>query len=231
MSNLVFLTGGTGFLGHHLVPLLVRAGYRVRLLARPTSNLAWLPRHGVEVFPGDITQPQSLETAMHGCCAVIHAAGLFRFWGAEETFQRVNHHGTRHVAETAAKSGVDCFVHISSIAVVGTPPPTPFDENISCHPQDAYQRSKLDGERVVRDLAESGALPAVILRPGGFYGPGSTYGFNRLFLLDPLRGLRVQVDRGRRFTFPVYIADVAQAILAALRFAPIGQIYHICDTP
>jgi len=154
MSNLIFLTGGTGFLGHHLVPRLRRAGYRVRLLARPASRVDWLPRQGVEIFPGDVTDPAGLEIALHGCSAVIHAAGLFRFWGAEEAFERVNHHGTRLVAQAAVRAGVERFVHISTIAVVGRPPSGPFDENVACRPQDAYQRSKLAGERAVRTLAE-----------------------------------------------------------------------------
>jgi len=231
MSNLIFLTGGTGFLGHHLVPRLRRAGYRVRLLARPASRVDWLPRQGVEIFPGDVTDPAGLEIALHGCSAVIHAAGLFRFWGAEEAFERVNHHGTRLVAQAAVRAGVERFVHISTIAVVGRPPSGPFDENVACRPQDAYQRSKLAGERAVRTLAEREGLRTVILRPGGFYGPGGWYGFNRLFVLDPLRGLRVQVERGRRYIFPVYIADVAETILTALSRAPAGETYHVCDAP
>jgi nucleoside-diphosphate-sugar epimerase len=71
----------------------------------------------------------------------------------------------------------------------------------------------------------------VILRPGAFYGPGGTYGFNRLFVQDPLRGLCIQVDNGKRLIFPVFIPDVAWAIGTALENATVNGTYNICDLP
>jgi len=230
MPDTLFLTGGTGFLGRHLVPLLLASGYRLRLLVRPTSDITWLPDE-VELYPGDLSDRDLLTASMYGCDVVVHAAGLFRFWGPEQHFRAVNVEGLRNIAEVAAEIGVRTFVHISTIAVVGKTPPAPFDENVTCHPQDAYQRSKWDGERVLRAIASRTNLPAIILRPGAFYGPGSTYGFNRLFLVDPLRGLRVQVARGQHYIFPVYIKDVARSVLLALERGRVGETYHICDHP
>ncbi|GAB4527744.1 MAG: NAD-dependent epimerase/dehydratase family protein [Anaerolineales bacterium] len=230
MSEKVFLTGGTGFLGHHLAPLLVQAGYHLRMLVRPTSDITWLP-NGVELCPGDLSDRETLVAGMYGCSMVVHAAGLFRFWGRAEDFRTVNVEGLRNVAEAAVQCRVNTFVHVSSIAVVGKPPAGPFDESVTCLPQDAYQHSKWDGERLLRAIMARSGLPVVILRPGAFYGPGSTYGFNRLFILDPLRGLRVQVARGQRYIFPAYIGDVAQAVRLALQRGVPGQVYHICDRP
>jgi nucleoside-diphosphate-sugar epimerase len=68
----------------------------------------------------------------------------------------------------------------------------------------------------------------VILRPGAFYGPYGRYAFNRLFVEEPLRGWRVQVDGGRRYTFPVYTPDVARAAHLAIEFGRVGEIYNIC---
>ncbi len=229
----ILVTGGTGFLGHHLVPALLGERYRVRLLVRPSSDLSWLPRAGVEHVQADVTDFGAVRQAMAGCTHVVHAAGRFRFWGSEARFQAVNVSGTENVARAAGEHGVERLVHISTVAVIGDPPPGRLiDEQTPCQPRDAYQRSKLAAEQLVYRQIDHHALPAVILRPGAFYGPYGRYGFNRLFIEDPLRGLRVQVDGGRRLVFPVFVPDVAWSIRQALDAdIPIGETYNICDEP
>lgn len=228
-EDLILLTGGTGFLGQHLVRALTGYGYRVRLLARPTADLAPLTGLAFEPVTGDVTQPASVAAAVRGCRFVIHAAGLFRFWGRHEEFDAINVEGTRNVARAAYAAGVERLVHISTVAVVGNPPlGTVINERTPCHPQDAYQHSKLAAEHLLLSRA-LGGLPVIILRPGAFYGPGSRYGFNRLFVEEPLRGWRVRVEGGQRLTFPVFVPDVAEAAHAALALGRPGQIYNISD--
>lgn len=229
-GELIFLTGGTGFLGKHLVPLLVSKGYHVRLLVRKTSDVDWISRENVDLVYGDVTDRQSVFDGMRGCKKVIHAAGLFRFWGKPESFQRINEGGTKNVVSAAQHYGINRFIHISTIAVVGNPPPgIAIDENIPCTPQDGYQVSKLAAEEYARALALDGQLPAVVLRPGGFYGPGSYYGINRLFIVEPLRGWRIRVERGRRLTFPVFVPDAAKMIVKTLDKGRVGEVYNISD--
>jgi len=225
-TSTIFLTGGTGFLGYHLVPRLVSEGYRVRLLVR--RRPAPPPMSGVEYVWGDVTDPRSVACGLQGCQFVVHAAGLFRFWGTEDDFHRINVQGTANVVRAASQAGVSRFVHVSTIAVVGhAPPGKPITETTACSPLDAYQRSKLAGE----DQVQQQEVPVVILRPGAFYGPGGTYGFNRLFIQDPMRGIRIQVDGGKRLIFPVFVPDVAWAIGQALRHPEAQGIYNICDQP
>jgi dihydroflavonol-4-reductase len=225
----IFVTGGTGFLGYHLVPSLLKKGFRVRLLMRsePKRHLA----AGVEYVRGDVTDLNSVQRGIGGCQSLVHAAGLFRFWGTEDDFHQINVQGTANVVQAACQSGVSRFVHISTIAVVGhAPPGKPITEETECSPLDAYQRSKLAGEEQVIVAVQQG-LPAVILRPGAFYGPGGTYGFNRLFIQDPMRGLRIQVDGGKRLIFPVFVPNVAWAIGQSLQQPDASGIYNICDQP
>ncbi|MEP7291858.1 MAG: hypothetical protein ABI835_08735, partial [Chloroflexota bacterium] len=85
----------------------------------------------------------------------------------------------------------------------------------------------LRAEQAVMRAVERDAVPAVILRPGAFYGPLGTYAFTRLFFLDPLRGIIMQVNGGRFITFPVYIGDVPQAILSAFEHGRTGEIYNV----
>ncbi len=227
-KELVFLTGGTGFLGKHLVPLLLKNQYEVRILVRQTSDVSWLPKGKVDLVYGDVTDKDFIITAMEGCQFVIHAAAYFRFWGPHEVFDRINVTGTKNVVEAAQKNGVKRYVHISTIAVVGNPKRgEPIDEEIDCCPQDAYQHSKLTAERYVHNLAEKEGFPALILRPGAFYGPGSFYGLNRMFVVEPMGWWRVKVNHGKRFTFPVYVPDAANAIVSSLESGRVGEIYNI----
>lgn len=227
---MILITGATGFLGHHLVPHLVQLGYPVRAVVRPSSDAAFLQKLGVELaYAEDITDAAAIEQACAGCEQVIHAAGLFRFWGEPEEFWQTNVAGTTAVLHAALSHNIQRFIYISTIAVVGKPPTNrPIDETTRCNPLEPYQRSKLEAEaRVLAAHAESG-LPAIVLRPGAFYGPWGHYAFNRLFFEEPLKGWRIKVDNGRHITFPVFVPDVVQGVALALRNGRFGEIYNIC---
>lgn len=229
-GELIFVTGGTGFLGRHLVDFLLKEGYRVRMLVRSTSDISWLPEGQVDIVTGDITDFQALNQGVGGCKYVIHAAGHFRFWGAKQQFESTNILGTKNICKAVLENRIERLVYISTVAVVGQPRHGEIiDEETICHPKDDYQKSKYAAERMIIEMANSHNLPGVILRPGAFYGPGSRYGFNRLFIEEPMRGWRVQIDNGRHFTFPVFILDVPPAILKALKIGTPGEIYNISD--
>jgi len=226
---LIFVTGATGFLGHNLIPLLVERGHRVRALVRPTSDLGYLRECGIELASGDVRDADAVHAAMAGCDAVIHAAGKFRFWGQYEEFHDINVEGTRNVLEAAQRAGVRRFIHISTIAVVGSPTPAMLiTENTPCQPVDDYQRSKLEGERLVRAYHAEHGLPAILLRAGAFYGPWGRYAFNRMFFEDPLKGLPLRVHHGQHVTFPIFVPDLCHTIESALMNGQPGEIYNVC---
>ena len=227
---MIFLTGGTGFLGRHLVPALCRAGYPVRVLTRHPQANEWLKRYPqVEVVAGDLQDTTVLQKASEGCQYVIHAGGMFRFWGDEQVFAVTNTRGTENVLEAAHKAQVERFIHISTIAVVGEPDPDRIvDETHPAHPTDPYQRSKWQAEQSAIRYYHDFGLPVVVLRPGAYYGPLGHYAFNRLFFKDPMRGIIMQVDRGRYIIFPAYITDVVQGVLKGLERGRVGEVYNIC---
>ncbi|HFQ94115.1 MAG TPA: NAD-dependent epimerase/dehydratase family protein [Anaerolineae bacterium] len=225
---MILITGATGFLGHNLVPMLVQAGYAVRALVRPTSSTNFLAALGVELaYTDDIANQTAVQEACQGCDQVIHAAGLFRFWGEPDEFWQTNVEGTTAVLNAALANNVKRFIYISTIAVVGaTPAQEVIDENTVCRPQEPYQLSKLEAETRVLAYGQEG-LPAIVLRPGAFYGPWGRYAFNRLFFEEPLRGWRIRVDGGKHITFPVFVPDVAQGVMLALDKGKLGEIYNI----
>jgi nucleoside-diphosphate-sugar epimerase len=227
---MIFVTGGTGFLGRHLVPVLCRAGYSVRVLTRDASAHTWLHHYpSVQIVTGDLLDKDAVARGVQGCRYVVHAGGMFRFWGNEQGFLETNAQGTEHVIAAAHAAGVERVIHISTAAVIGQPDPTRIiDESTPARPADPYQRSKLQAEQIAIRYYEEKQLPVVILRPGAYYGPLGTYGFNRLFFKDPMRGIIMQINGGRYIIFPAYVVDVAQSILTALDRARLGEIYHIC---
>jgi nucleoside-diphosphate-sugar epimerase len=227
---LIFVTGGTGFLGRHLIPTLCRAGHRVRVLTRQPEAYPWLKLYpNVETIIGDLRHQASIEPAIEGCRYLIHAGGLFRFWGHPKEFDETNALGTENVMSAALKAGVEKAVHVSSIAVIGQPDPAQvIDETYPPDPVDPYQHSKLRSEKIALRTYHEGGVPVVVVRPGAFYGPMGEYAFNRLFFRDPMRGLIMEMDGGRHIIFPAYVGDVAAGILLALEKGCAGEIYNIC---
>ncbi len=227
---MIFVTGGTGFLGRHLVPALCRAGYPIRILTRHPQSNDWLKRYPhVEIIEGDLQDKDVLQKAAGGCQYVIHAGGMFRFWGDEQAFMTTNARGTENVLEAARKAQVERFIHVSTIAVIGEPDPSRIvDETHPAHPADAYQRSKWQAEQAAMRYHQEFGLPVVVLRPGAYYGPLGHYAFNRLFFKDPMRGIIMQINHGRYIIFPAYISDVVQGVLKGLERGQAGEVYNIC---
>ncbi len=225
-----FVTGGTGFLGRHLIAALCREGHQVKVLTRNPENSLWLKRYaGVQVTQGDLSDKTAVSSAMKGCQFVIHAGGLFRFWGDERQFMETNALGTENVLSAAQQQGIERVIHISSIAVIGQPDPANvIDETYPSRPVDPYQRSKLEGEQIALRYYADHGLPVIVLRPGAFYGPFGEYAFNRLFFKDPMRGIIMQINGGRYIIFPAYISDVVQGIIKAMDCGKPGEIYNIC---
>jgi dihydroflavonol-4-reductase len=227
---LILVTGGTGFLGRNLLPILLDAGYPVRLISRQPEKYPWLRDLNVEVVTADVVEREKVFAAMQGVRYVVHGAGLFRFWGQTSDFEQTNIRGTQNILEAAAQVGIEKLVHVSTIAVAGYPrdPQRIIDEAYVCQPMDDYQRSKAAGEQQVLDAVRELGVPAVIVRGGAFYGPHGRYAFNKLFFEDPLiNHLPMGVDGGRHLTFPAYIKDVARGLLLGLEKGRPGEVYNV----
>ena len=176
----VLVTGGTGFIGSHSVAALLSQGHQVRLLVRSRDRVARslspLGVAEVESVLGDVTAPRSVEEAMAGCDAVLHAAAIYSFDArAASRMCEVNARGAEIVLGAAVRAGLDPIVHVSSYAALLPPeggvltPDSPVKR-----PRCAYSRSKAESERVARRYQDQGA-PVVIIYPGGVIGPNDPY--------------------------------------------------------
>jgi UDP-glucose 4-epimerase len=173
------LTGGTGFIGQHLLRALTRRGYQVRvLLRRPTM----LPADCTSAVIGDIARPQNMAQALADVDAIIHSAGLSVAASGrpEDDYRVLNVEATVGLARAAQRAGVRRFVFISSIrAQAGASDARVLTEEMEPRPTDAFGRSKLAAEQ---SLAQVG-IDWVALRLATVYGPGVTGNMAKLIRL------------------------------------------------
>lgn len=228
----VLVTGASGFLGGHLVDLLVERGHRVRALLLPgedATRLQGVP--GVEVVRGDLTCSQSLQQAVQGMRCIYHLAARTGVWGPAQSFWQVNVWGLAELVRLALLAGVERFVHTSSITVYGHRQHGIVSEEQPFHAErNPYSRSKIAGEQVLARLIGEQAAPIVIVRPGWIYGPGDRASFARLLSLIAT-GRGFLLGSGRNILPLVYVRDVAQGLIRAGEASAVclGQAYTLAD--
>ncbi|MCL0057825.1 complex I NDUFA9 subunit family protein [Dehalococcoidales bacterium] len=201
---MILVTGGTGFVGSHLVPRLVEIGERVRCLVRSRAKL-----QGVELRLGDVTNLSSLEQAMPGVETVIHLVSVIRE-SKDATFDRINVQGTKNVVQAAQKSGVKQFIHMSALGA------TP-------NPKYRYTYSKWQGEEVVR----SSHLDFVIFRPSVIFGRGAGLTDRLVQSLMMFPFLAPVPGSGKARFQPIWVEDVVTCIVQVLKGEKTGQTYEI----
>jgi nucleoside-diphosphate-sugar epimerase len=223
--NTVLVTGGTGFTGGHLCERLVKEGYHVRALVREPEKAQDLQGWGVEIVPGDVRDPQSLQAAVQGVDTVYHIAALFRQGNASRReLWEVNAQGTENMLEAAARAGVRRFIHCSTIGVHGDVKDSPVNEDAPYSPGDEYQETKLEGELIAQRYVKEGRLPVTIFRPAGIYGPRD---LRFLKLVKSIQqGTFAMIGSGKTLFHPVYIDDLVDGILlCAEKDQAVGKVY------
>jgi dihydroflavonol-4-reductase len=223
----VLVTGGTGFIGSHLVEALLAQGHEVHCLVRDTRRLGWISGlPSVTIVQGDMDEPRSLLAGMRGVDQVYHVAGLTRARAAREFF-RVNGEGTRHLVRACLETprGPRRLVHLSSLAAVGPMPmATACAEDVSPRPVSPYGWSKLEGEAAV--LAVRDRLHVTVLRPSVVYGPRDRGVLEVARWVA--RGLLPMPAGPSRALSVCYVQDLVTALLAAGEAkVPSGEIFHV----
>ncbi|HEY7826520.1 MAG TPA: hopanoid-associated sugar epimerase [Candidatus Acidoferrales bacterium] len=227
MTSLV--TGGTGFVGSHIVRQLVSAGRPVRVLVRPTSQLTALQGVAFERAEGDLRDAASLDRAMQGVECVYHAAADYRLWSRHpEEIYDANVGGTRRILEAANRAGVRRIVYTSTVATIAVPQdggalpnedtPAKLEQMVG-----HYKRSKFLAEREALEAAAAGA-PVVIVNPTAPVGPGDWKPTpTGRILLDFMNGkMPAYVDTGLNLAA---VEDVAAGHLLAAEKGRAGERY------
>ncbi len=218
-----FVTGASGFIGTHLVRGLTADGWKVLALdlAAPRS-----PVPGVEVVPGDVRDPGPWKKALAGTDVLFHLAAALGASGLSgETFLEINAGGTGAVLGAAREAGVGRTVCVSSVGVIGAVKPGVIaDEDTPPNPRNAYDRSKLEAERIALEFAKGG-MEVVVARPGWAYGPGDRRTLKVIKAINDRRFALVAPDRGRQT--PVFVDDLVDGLRLMAEKGRRGEIYHL----
>jgi dihydroflavonol-4-reductase len=223
------VSGASGFVGSAVVRRLVRAGYTVRVLVRPTSDRRNLKQLPVEQVIGDLTDSASLYQALIGCTSLFHVAADYRLWVPDPaSIYASNLIGTRNIMQAALEADVERIVYTSSVATLGrNADGQPADELTPALLDDMvghYKRSKFLAEREVREMVEKHGLPAVIVNPSTPVGPGDIKPTpTGRMVADAAKGrMPAYVDTGLNI---VHVDDVATGHLLAFQRGQIGERY------
>jgi dihydroflavonol-4-reductase len=223
----VLVTGGTGFIGSHLVEALLAQGHEVRCLVRDPRRLGWISGlPSVTIVQGDMNEPRSLLEGLRGVDQVYHVAGLTRARAAREFF-RVNGEGTRRLVHACLEtvSGPRRLVYLSSLAAVGPMPmATACAEDVLPRPVSPYGRSKLEAEAAVLGVRDR--LHVTVLRPSVVYGPRDRGVLEIARWVA--RGVLPMPAGPSRALSVCYVQDLVTALLAAGEARiPSGEIFHV----
>jgi len=230
-QRIAYVTGGTGFVGSHLVERLVQEGYHVRALVLEHEDASFLERLGVELLRGDITDSaDKLRAGFEGVTHVFHCAGWVDDWAPRKHMVAVNVHGLRNVLKACSTADLQRFVFVGSIMVYGAGDQIDLDESAPfVGTGDNYNYTKIQCERVVREFVHRRGVPAVVLRPTYIYGERDNH-----FLPRVLRSLQhghwIFLSGGKMPFTLVHVQNLVDAcVLAATREEAVGEGFIITD--
>jgi UDP-glucose 4-epimerase len=241
MTSNIIVTGGSGFIGSHLVERLLADGHTVRVLDNfSTGRLDNLSRVRnntcLTIHEVDVADSEAIQELFAGVDWVFHLAALADIVPSIEYplhYHRTNVDGTVAVVEAARKSGVSRFVYVASSSCYGIPDSYPTAETDIIKPEYPYALTKYLGEQIVLHWYKVYGLPAISLRLFNVYGPRSrtsgTYGaVFGIFLAQKLAGNPFTVvgdgNQTRDFTF---VTDVVDALMCAAQSQQVGEVFNV----
>jgi NADH dehydrogenase len=211
-TRLVTVFGGSGFLGRHTVRALARAGWRIKVATRHPSRGFFLRPLGtvgqIDFVKCDVADAESVSAAVMGSTAVINLTGIL--FQSGQTFEDVQAEGAANIAQAAAAAGVTSLVHVSAIGA-------------DAESDSDYAVTKAQGEAAVREAFAN----AVILRPSIIFGPEDGF-FNKFAQMARFFPALPLIGGGKTRFQPVFVGDVAQAIVTSLNSAEArGRTYEL----
>lgn len=224
----VLVTGGTGFIGSHLIDKLVKQGHHVRCLLRRTSQVAFLKTLNVELLKGDFTDERYLKRGVEGVDIVFNLIGILGRWGiSDEVYWETNLRATERLLSASLQSDIEQFIHCSSAGVVGPlRRGAAADEKYPYNPSNIYEETKSEAERIAVRYYEENGIPMTVLRPEFVYGPRDLHVLSLFKSIQ--RGRFLLIGGGKTVLHPTYIDDVVQGFMLCVgNKKTIGEIYFI----
>jgi NAD dependent epimerase/dehydratase len=237
----ILITGADGFIGSHLTESLLEIGHDVRafVLYNSFNSWGWLDhcseevKGKLDVFAGDIRDPNGVRKAMEGCDAVLHLAALIAIpysYHSPDTYVDTNIKGTLNVVQAARDMGVNKVVHTSTSEVYGTAQFVPITEEHPLQGQSPYSASKIGADQIAMSFYSSFDTPVTILRPFNTYGPRQSARAVIPTIITQIASGNREIKLGsvhptRDFN---YVTDTVEAFLAVLKSDKcIGEVINI----
>jgi NADH dehydrogenase len=205
----VAITGGTGFVGRHVIELLLRREHEVRALVREPDRHGWLRDRPVTIVAGDLETPDALHELAEGADVVIHLVGIITEIG-RQTYERVHVQGTRQVLAAARAASVRRFIHMSALGARPDQAATP------------YHRTKAAAEELVR----TSGIEHVILRPSLIAAPGNEV-LQMLVNMLRMSPIVPVIGNGLYKLQPIAADDAAEAFALAVEHPGITGTFDI----
>ena len=241
MNEKILVTGADGFIGSHVTEELVKKGYPVRAFVYYNSFNTWgwldtLPREimdHIEIFQGDVRDPNGVKEAMRDCEAVFHLAALIAIpfsYHSPDTYVDTNIKGTLNVLQAARDLGTKRVLVTSTSEVYGTAQYVPIDELHPYQGQSPYSATKIGADRLAESFYRSFNLPVTIVRPFNTYGPRQSARAVIPTIITQLLAGKEEIKLGsltptRDFN---YVKDTANGFIAMYRSdKTIGQEINI----
>jgi NAD dependent epimerase/dehydratase len=235
----ILVTGADGFIGSHLVELLVQQGARVRALAQYNSFNFWgwleeLPCiNELEIITGDIRDPHFCRELTRDIDVIFHLAALIPIphsYRCPDSYVDTNVRGTLNLCQAARDNGAQKFVHTSTSEVYGTAQYVPIDEKHPLTPQSPYSATKIGADSIALSFYYSFRFPVVVARPFNVYGPRQSARAVIPTIISQLASGRAEVHLGdltttRDFTF---VEDTCRGFLSIAKLdGGFGEVFHI----
>ncbi len=224
-----FITGATGFVGNVAARQLLAQGHQVNAIIRDLNKAEELKKLGANLFPGDVTDKESMRPAMHGVDGVYHIAAWYKVGARKNRDQgeKVNVQGSRNVFELMKELKIPRGVYTSTLAVNSDTHGKLVDETYHFTGQhmSEYDRTKAAAHEIAKSFIADG-LPLVIVMPGAIYGPGDTSAL-RVNILNYLKKQLPVIPEGTAFSW-AHVEDIVQGHFLAMKKGKAGDSYMIC---
>jgi nucleoside-diphosphate-sugar epimerase len=226
----VFVTGGSGFVGQNLIPMLIEKGYRVKALARSSKAIQKVEQLGAEAVKGDLNNVQALEQGVKDCSTIFHLAASVDFFASEKNLKKLHVEATEVLLSIAKNANVQKFVYLSAASVImnGKPIINADESFESDNLIDGYSRTKLQAEKLVLK-ANTKKFQTISIRPPMIWGkddPNTLTG-----IIDAVKKGRMQfVDGGKHRFVTCNVINVSNALILACQSENCGgKAYFITD--
>jgi len=241
MANKILVTGADGFIGSHLTEELIRRDYDVRAFVFYNSfnSWGWLDysapeiKKNIDVFAGDIRDPNRVKKAVQGCDVVFHLAALIAIpysYKAPDSYVDTNIKGTLNICQAALENGCKRVIHTSTSEVYGTAQYVPIDEKHPLQAQSPYSASKIGADSIAMSYFNALKLPLIIARPFNAYGPRQSARAIIPTIITQILSGKNQIKLGditptRDFT---YVRDICNGFITlAESDKTVGEVFNI----